>query len=331
MNSVNEFTFCVLTYNHSKYILIHLESIKYQVIYYGKDIKCNLILTNDNSTDDTIHKIEKWLDINRIYFNDIKIINNKINKGTCYCTSIILENLESKYFKLTAGDDYYTSTNIFDIVSSFNQEDLYTTVPIRMKNNELYISYFEVFNFLLSHYVYKNTTLLKRLSRVSIINAPNLFYSYKHIKNTNTLNFLKQFDVVEDFALQIAISRDDKNVNLQSILSPLVIYRRTSNSTYLTHNSRFVNDQKRLLNYLEQINKENKNKFDCLLIRYKAYLLNNNTFLFKYFFNPLYILFFFKSLIFIPIAIVKMFQINFNIKIRKNHYSFLLKSVQDYD
>ena len=44
---IKEFTFCVLAYNHSQFILDHLESIKFQVLNYGKNIECSLIINDE--------------------------------------------------------------------------------------------------------------------------------------------------------------------------------------------------------------------------------------------------------------------------------------------
>ena len=42
MKITEKFTFCVLAYNHSQFIVEHLESIKLQVLNYGKNIDCSI-------------------------------------------------------------------------------------------------------------------------------------------------------------------------------------------------------------------------------------------------------------------------------------------------
>ena len=58
------FTFISITYNHEKYIIEHLESIKYQILQYGKNEKVCFILSDDCSTDNTLLITQQWLKIN---------------------------------------------------------------------------------------------------------------------------------------------------------------------------------------------------------------------------------------------------------------------------
>lgn len=68
---MNEFTFCVLSYNHEKYILETLESIKFLVKNYGGKLKINLIIGDDCSDDNTAAIIDFWLQKNRVLFYKI--------------------------------------------------------------------------------------------------------------------------------------------------------------------------------------------------------------------------------------------------------------------
>ena len=62
---VNNFSFLVFTYNHEKYIVDHLESIKYQIENYGIAIDVDLLINDDGSSDQTVHIVDSWINENQ--------------------------------------------------------------------------------------------------------------------------------------------------------------------------------------------------------------------------------------------------------------------------
>ena len=111
---MKKFTFGVLTYNQENYILQTLESIKFQKIKYGKDIDVSIIITDDASKDETVSVMKGWLEKNKQYFSEIKLIANEKNKGTVenFCT--ILNKVDNHGLKVIAGDDLIASRNLFE-------------------------------------------------------------------------------------------------------------------------------------------------------------------------------------------------------------------------
>ena len=77
------FTFVVTSYNQEKVILENLESIKYQIENYGKNINCSLLVCDDCSQDNTIGVVEKWLDNNKDLFYEYKIMTSEKKYGNC--------------------------------------------------------------------------------------------------------------------------------------------------------------------------------------------------------------------------------------------------------
>ena len=75
------FTFAIITYNHEKHIVEHLESIKYQIANFGQEETFSLIVSDDASNDKTICLIEKWLEQNQYLFHDVKILKSVNNQG----------------------------------------------------------------------------------------------------------------------------------------------------------------------------------------------------------------------------------------------------------
>lgn len=115
-----DFTFAVLTYNQEKFILQHLESIKYQIMKFGVDINVNLVVSDDGSKDNTIFLVEKWTNENYELFNDIKILKSTVNQGIVHNYIRLLDNIKTEKFKILAGDDIYFKNSIFDYCDKTN-------------------------------------------------------------------------------------------------------------------------------------------------------------------------------------------------------------------
>jgi glycosyltransferase involved in cell wall biosynthesis len=85
-------------YNHSKYILESLNSIKQQT--YGN---IRHIIIDDCSKDDSAYKIQKWIDEHEY---PCTFIQHKVNKGISYTFNEFLEQAQGKYITSLATDDF---------------------------------------------------------------------------------------------------------------------------------------------------------------------------------------------------------------------------------
>ena len=328
MKNIDSFTFCVLSFNHEKFILDHLNSIKFQIINYGKNIDCNIIINDDASTDGTVELIDNWLKKNYYNFKNICKIYNTNNLGTCKGVVNISKKLKTKFFKLTAGDDVYSSTNIFSFLKNNDRFSLLSGLPLRLVDGVVSYSLFEIINYLASAYIYKNESLIDRLSNVSIVNAPNLFYSEKYLKNNKIIEFLSGYDVVEDWPLQIAIALNDKYSNLISSKTNIVLYRRTLGSTYLVANSRFEKDQIKVFDYLINYYKNLNRILKVIMLKNRRYLFIKKSFILKSVFNLQRIIYFFKLIFYIPEIYNDYLSIKLNIKKEQMHYDNLRNSCE---
>ena len=317
---IKEFSFCVLAYNHSQFIVDHLESIKFQVLNYGENIECSLIINDDASKDDTVEIVERWLSKNDMLFKRISKTYNEGNLGTCKAVVNISNKLQTKYFKITAGDDVYSSTNIFQFVSENGKYSLLSGIPLRLVDGVVSISFFEVFNYLASDCIYKNRSLIDRLSNVSIVNAPNLFYSESHLKSPKIMKFLKQFDLVEDWPLQIAIAVNDKSSMLISSNTNIVLYRRTVGSAYLVASSRVEKDNIKVFDYLIKYYKSLDKPFDVFTLRNRKFLYRNKSLLLKRLFDVKRSIYMIKVIYFLPIILKKYFSLRLNVKNEQLYY-----------
>lgn len=111
--------FGVMTYNQESIICETLESIKYQIETYGKDIDCTIIITDDCSRDKTVKVIENWLKNNGELFCNIIKKYNKENKGVPYNYNAIMQLIETEAFEIVAGDDLLSTDNIFETTKTF--------------------------------------------------------------------------------------------------------------------------------------------------------------------------------------------------------------------
>lgn len=115
---MKEFTFGVLAYNVEPYIIECLESIKHQVVSFGDNYSCNLLIAEDCSTDRTLDLIEYWVQNNKDLFFDVEIIKNVRNKGLVQNIIGLYKKINTINFKVIDGDDIFYKNNIFDLLET---------------------------------------------------------------------------------------------------------------------------------------------------------------------------------------------------------------------
>lgn len=91
----------VPTYNSSKTIIETLDSI-YKQTYK----KIELIITDDNSKDDTVTVCENWINKHKNRFESSKLITTPINTGTSGNLNRALAKTTGIWCKIIAGDDH---------------------------------------------------------------------------------------------------------------------------------------------------------------------------------------------------------------------------------
>jgi len=269
-----EFTFLALAYNHEKYIIEHLESIKYLVESYGSSINCKLIINDDCSRDRTVELINEWLDQNPNLFHAVVKLYNKDNFGTCASVINMLAHVDTPYLKLTACDDVYSFENIFEYIVLEDEVSILSGYPLGLIEGELSLNKKDIFSIVASDVIYSNRPLIDRFKYLSNNNAPNIFYNSGYLTDEKVLSFLKGFDVVEDWPIQIAIAENFPSTKYKQVDKVFTYYRRTLDSTYLVAGSRFYKDKCKAYDYL--ICKESNILFKLILkSRLLCFKLNN--------------------------------------------------------
>lgn len=322
----NSFTFCILAYNHKDYIIEHLESVKYLVSNFGYKRIINLIVNDDASSDGTSEYIDMWLLENGCIFDNVKKIYNVNNLGTCESLVNICNYLDTDICKITAGDDVYSCENIFEFIDSYDyNSNIVSGMPIRLYDMCVKDSFLEKFNYFASDIVYKNNNLITRLSSPSIINAPNLFYPVKFLKNKNVIEIVSNYDVVEDLPLQIAIAKNYSDASIISTSTPIVLYRRTIGSTYIVANKRFVKDQLLIFDYLINIF-ETKNKiFNVLLLKNRKLVFRLRRFNISKFLNFPLLIYIFRAFYSFFFVVSKYNKASSDLIIYQKHYDYIKK------
>jgi glycosyltransferase involved in cell wall biosynthesis len=94
---------CMLTYNHEKYIEEAINGILFQ----KTNFKIELVVSNDNSTDNTASIIERIIKSNNSDV-EIKYLNHKKNLGMMENFVFTLKQCKGEYIALCEGDDYWT-------------------------------------------------------------------------------------------------------------------------------------------------------------------------------------------------------------------------------
>lgn len=97
----------IITYNSGRFICETLESVKKQTY---KNIE--LIISDDCSTDDTIEKVQLWINKNKNYFVDVKLITVEKNTGVTCNVNRGYRACKGEWIKGLAGDDLLEPTCI---------------------------------------------------------------------------------------------------------------------------------------------------------------------------------------------------------------------------
>jgi hypothetical protein len=322
------FSFLVITYNHELYIIEHLESIKYQIESYGLGYTIDILINDDCSNDKTVQLIEEWINLNNNLFNRVVLKVNESNKGTCSSVTNLFLLIETKLFKLTAGDDIYSFENIFEAAIVDEKTAFISGYPLYIENNEL--KEYKISNILIlaSKIVYLKKGILKQFVNFSYNNAPNMFYNLNCAKDPRVIQFVQKYDVTEDWPLQIAISRYYPHHKISYTNKVLIYYRRTVGSTYIVANKRFVNDKLKIFKNLIQ---NSSHFFSTLRLESRLFAFKtSNKVLSKLFNIDLYI-FFFESLYRIRNIFIHFLKLNLNYDIHKKHLKIIMDKAKHFE
>lgn len=217
--------FITLSYNQEKFIISHLESIKYVIEKYAHGESCVFRLFDDASTDSTVQLVEKWIEFNKDVFDFVEINASKENRGTSNNYRKAIESVTSKKFKTLAGDDLYFDNDIFEIAGL----DGLTLTPSLWFTEEKEISFpsfGDYSNFLVKdNQIDLQKSLLQQMRFGNCIDAPGSIIG-RNLIDLNLLNNLKNYKYMEDFPTWMYLLNNRKSdLTIQIIPKPFVLYR----------------------------------------------------------------------------------------------------------
>lgn len=221
------FTFGVLAYNHEAVILETLESMKYQIEHYGGDIRFFLIITDDASHDNTPLIIKNWVDENRHLFADVNLRLNEQNVGTVKNYNYILHNITEENFKIIAGDDVFSSDNLFTVYEGLEENSLLTCVPLVIKDGKVSA---DRYRYTLYYYNKKHNNkkrFEKRMRRDCFVHTPSTIFSKKLYEAAGCEKNTRQFRLIEDAPTWYSIIKSDCFRSLLYSDSTIVLYRKS--------------------------------------------------------------------------------------------------------
>jgi glycosyltransferase involved in cell wall biosynthesis len=115
-NAIPVISICLITYNHVKYIEQAIESVLIQNI----NVKCELIIADDCSTDGTSEIITNY---QSKYPHLIKLIINTKNTGGGKNFVNLINSAKGKYISYFEGDDYFIDSKKLHVQYSFLEKN----------------------------------------------------------------------------------------------------------------------------------------------------------------------------------------------------------------
>ncbi len=314
----SEYLFITLTYNHESYIIEHLESIRYQIEHWGEGRRCSVLIADDCSRDATVNIAKAWLEVHGGCFVSFEILENGKNEGTCANFVRIFPYGRGKRIKVLAGDDLYSSLNIFELLDRVSENLLASGLPLMLYPEGLQFSKAQAFNIIASEEIYSRN-FLGAMKGFSAIHTPSLAYDSSIFEIPDMAKFISSFLVVEDFAMQIRLAEAKPQLRYEVDGGFYIYYRRTRQSTYIIRNVAFINDKKRMYRHLAELE---RNPIERSLIRNRVLCLSMNG-VKKYIFNANTLVYALRIIMKLPSIMKRLSLIRSDLKSHSQHLHYL--------
>lgn len=244
-----KFTFGVLTYNQETLILETLESIKYQIITYGKSYNNQIIIIDDFSCDNTLKVCNRWIENNKDIFVKTYCIHNESNKGTVYSYNYIMNMIEDETFKIIAGDDLLSSENIYSETLQLREHLLLTYYRVYLKNGTVYYEEKDLINYF--YQMRKNKTQmynLRQMRKGGYLHTPSTLFLKQTYIDGKCKELNSQFRLFEDDPTWYSMIKNIKALDISFRGKCIVLYRihEKSLSNFYDDSNPFVLELRKL-------------------------------------------------------------------------------------
>lgn len=269
---LKEFTFVVCTYNQEHYILMHLESIKYQISKYMNKDDIFLIIADDGSTDATEELSLKWVHRNKNLFRKVEYIGDGVNRGLAKNYARIFKYIKTNYYFLLAGDDLYGYKDIKKYVANIETYDVVSSpcIPFfECENGSYQIDLvYKQFKSNIAIGCTESYFMKRAFTIVGCVSeAPSTVYR-KELLKEEILEYIESFNMIEDQPTMYRLFRENI-ISMKYICDSYILYRVNPDSISHTRNPIVKNKVK---NDLERLCDNYWNNENNLLYKYLIFL-----------------------------------------------------------
>lgn len=287
------FSFIVIVYNEENTVLETLESIKYQIVNYGIDMKFQIIIADDKSKDNSRKVIDAWLDKNSNLFELIDRLYYDENLGTCKNYSRALRNIRGEQFFSISGDDIIANMNIFLKFNDLKKYDIVLNSSLLLHdkgkieyNRKKYLTI-----------VLQGCMDFSYIKWATKLGSPILNGAIyrKELLTEEILEYMDAFDLVDDRPRYYKMFQSNK-LKLKYDNSPIILYRISDWSVSAKQGQYSERHNMDIMMLYNDILKDETNCFNRIVIklqriscnwRGKGYIRNKLRY-----FTPYYIRFF---------------------------------------
>lgn len=208
----------VISYNSSEYIIQTLESIKKQTY-----LNVELVVSDDFSDDNTIEKVDEWININSLRFSRVVVIRNNENLGIPKNINSGLLKCEGCYIKLIAADDVLDNNCIKDNYSICEEYGYRVVFSNMLAFYEEDINNTSLWEYLGAKAYFEMDSKMQHrtLAFKNFPYAPTSFFESKVIKEVG--NFDERYKYMEDYPMWFKITA--QGIKLNYLDKPTVFYR----------------------------------------------------------------------------------------------------------
>jgi len=203
----------VITYNSSKFILETLESVSKQTY---KNVE--LIISDDNSNDETIDLCKKWISQNKHSFVRVELVMTQRNTGITGNCNRGISASKGDWIKLIAGDDSLSDTCLECFVNKVQHNPNIRIIFSDIQINGVTL---EIDDYRKKFYELDVKEQYKFLLKINFLNAPASFINREVFSSIGL--FDERFPMMEDYPFYIKALRN--NYKIYHINQALVNYR----------------------------------------------------------------------------------------------------------